>query len=279
MAINFINDHDYVSTMGMEILAGRDFSKDFSTDQQHAFLINESAAEKLGWESPINQELTLTYHFNGQIVKSGKVIGLVKNFHFNSLHKNVDPVIMHISGPTYYTNVLHVRVAGADLSGTLDQIEDKWEQFNPGRPLEYEFMDEVFDALYRKEESLGKVAGVFSLIAICIACLGLFGLAAFTVEHRTQEIGIRKVLGASAANIIALMSWDFLKLVLIAFVLSLPINLLFYARLAGWFCIQGKSRLVNFLVVRLGLPGHSFLDGQFASIPGRSDQPGRCFEK
>ncbi|MEM6766445.1 MAG: ABC transporter permease [Bacteroidota bacterium] len=227
MATNFINDYDYVSTMGMEVLAGRDFSEDFSTDAQRAFLINEAAAEKLGWENPINQELTLTYYYKGEIQKSGKVVGMVKDFHFNSLHKRVDPVIMHVSGPTYYTNMLIIRAIGADLPGTLEHIEKKWTAFNPNRPFEYEFMDEVFDALYRKEESLAKVTSVFSLLAVCIACLGLFGLAAFTAEQRTKEVGIRKVLGASATSIIALMSWDFLKLVLIAFVLSLPLSYYF----------------------------------------------------
>ena len=261
IATNFINDHDYVKTMGMEVIAGRDFSKDFSTDQQHAFLINESAARKLGWENPVNQELSLTYHFNGQIVKSGKVIGMVKDFHFNSLHKSVDPVIMHIAGATYYNDNLLVRVTGSDLPGTLEFIEKKWSDFNSIRPLEYVFMDEVFDALYRKEEKLGKISAIFSLLAILIACLGLFGLAAFTAEQRTREIGIRKVMGATANNIIALLSWDYLKLVIIAFVLCLPVTYYFmqswldgfaYRTHPGWgiFILSGViCLLIAFLTV------------------------------
>ena len=261
IATNFINDYDYVKAMGMEVLEGRDFSKDFSTDQEHAFLINESAAEKLGWEDPVNQELTLTYYYRGEILKPGKVVGVVKDFHFNSLRKKVDPVIMHISGPTYYTNILLVRTSGGSLPETLDFIEQKWATFNPHRPFEYEFMDDVFDALYKREESLVKVSSIFSLLAICIACLGLFGLAAFTAEQRTQEIGIRKVLGASVTRIIASMSWDFLKLVLIAFVLSLPITYYFmqdwlksfaYRSNPGWgiFLLSGLiCLLIAFLTV------------------------------
>lgn len=247
IATNFINDHDYVETMGMEIIAGRDFSKSFSTDQQQAFLINESAAKKLGWEDPIDQELTLTYYHKGQINKSGRVIGMVKDFHFNSLHKHVDPVIMHIAGPTYYNNNLVVRVTGADLQETLQFMEKKWSEFNPARPFEYVFMDEVFDALYRKEENLGKVAGIFSLLAIFIACLGLFGLAAFTAEQRTQEIGIRKVLGASVSSIVALMSWDFLKLVLVAFILSLPLAYYFMQDWLAGFAYRANPGVGIFL--------------------------------
>ncbi|MEM9721124.1 MAG: ABC transporter permease [Bacteroidota bacterium] len=248
IATNFMNDHDYISTMGMEIVKGRDFSKDFSLDEQNAFVINEAAALKFGWENPVNQELTLTYYYKGEINKSGKVVGLVKDFHFNSLHKKVDPIIMHISGPTYYTNMLLLRTSGNDIPGTLAYIEKKWEEFNPNRPFEYEFMDEAFDDLYRKEENLAKVTAVFSLLAIGIACLGLFGLAAFTAKQRTQEIGIRKVLGASSTRIMASMSWDFLKLVIIAFFLSLPITYFFMQDWLASFAYRANPRWGTFLL-------------------------------
>lgn len=223
MAINFMNDHDHVKTMGMEIVAGRDFSEDFGTDAQEGFILNEAAARKMGWENPINQELKLNYHYKGQVVKTGRVVGVVQDFHFNSLKKEVDPVIMHIAGGTYYNNHLVVRISGHHIPETLSFLEEKWSAFNPVRPLEYSFMDEVFGEMYEQEQQLGKVAGTFSLLAILIACMGLFGLAAFSAERRTREIGIRKVLGASSSSIITLLSKDFLKLVLIAFVLSAPL--------------------------------------------------------
>ncbi len=223
MATNFLSDHDYVKTMGMEIIAGRDFSEDFSTDASEAFLINEAAAKKLGWDDPINQELTTVYHYKGRVVKTGKVIGVVKDFHQHSLHKEVDPVIMHISGATYYTNSIAVRISGQNVSDALSFMQDKWQSFNPIRPFEYSFMDEVIDTMYKKEENLGQVAGMFALLTVFIACLGLFGLAAFTTEQRLREIGIRKVLGASTGSIIRLLTSDFLKLVMVAFVLGIPL--------------------------------------------------------
>lgn len=223
MAINFMNDHDHIKTMGMEVVAGRDFSEDFGMDASEGFIINEAAAQKMGWENPLNQELTLNYHYQGQVVKTGRVVGVVRDFHFNSLRKEVDPVIMHIAGGTYYNNNLVVRVSGHNLSETLSYLDKKWLAFNPVRPLEFSFMDEVFGEMYEKEQQLGKVAGTFSLLAVLIACMGLFGLAAFSAERRIREIGIRKVLGASSASIIGLLSKDFLKLVLVAFVLSAPL--------------------------------------------------------
>lgn len=227
MLVNFINDHDYLQTMGIELVEGRNFTENFSTDKTNAFIINEAAAKKLGWEKPVDKELTLTYHYQGRIIKTGRVIGVAKDFHFNSLHKEVDPIVMHISGGTYYNNFMAVRVSGEDLSGTIAFMEDKWRSFNPLRPFEYNFMDESFEALYRKEEQLGRVAGIFSMLAVLIACLGLFGLAAFTAEQRTREIGIRKVLGASIPQIISLLSIDFIKLVMVAFVLSVPLAYFF----------------------------------------------------
>ncbi len=259
IAINFMNDHDHVKTMGMEIVAGRDFSEDFGTDAQEGFLLNEAAAQKMGWENPLNQELTLSYHYQGQVVKTGRVVGLVRDFHFNSLRKEVDPVIMHIAGGTYYNNNLLVRVSGHNLPETLAFLEKKWQAFNPVRPLEYSFMDEVFGEMYEKEQQLGKVAGTFSLLAILIACMGLFGLAAFSAERRTREIGIRKVLGASSASIVGLLSKDFLKLVIVAFVLSAPLAYYFMDSWLESFAYRTQIGLGIFLVAALIAVAIAFL--------------------
>jgi putative ABC transport system permease protein len=206
-------DHDYIKTMGMEIIQGRDFSKDMSTDATEAFIINEAAVRHLGLENPLNTR----FEWDD---KKGKIIGVVKDFQFQSLKEDINPLVIHIwPGNTY---VFAMRIRPTNIPETLAFIEEKWKEVDPAHPFEYSFMDESFDKLYRSEEKLSQIFSLFSVLAICIAALGLFGLALFMVEQRTKEIGIRKVLGASVGSIFLLVSKEFAYLVLIANVIAWP---------------------------------------------------------
>jgi putative ABC transport system permease protein len=214
-------DHDYVRTMGMEIVEGRDFSKKMTTDATKAFLINEATVRELQLKNPLETELQWGgEEYDYGIEKKGRVIGVVKDFQFQSLRDAIDPLIIHVWPQN--TFVFALRIQPDDIARTLAFIENKWEELDPAHPFEYSFMDETFDKLYRSEEKLSKIFSVFSLLAIFIAALGLFGLALFMVEQRTKEIGIRKVLGASIGNIFVLLSREFVFLVLFANIFAWP---------------------------------------------------------
>ena len=209
-------DHDFIETFEIELAAGRDFSKDFITDAKEAYILNEAAVRKTGWDSPIGKKFSAITRND-----EGSVIGVVKDFHFKSLHKKIEPLVLYIKPESF--NYLSVRIRPSNISGTLDFIKERWNEFSPNRPFEYFFFDEYFDRLYKAEEKLGKIFGSFSLLAIFIACLGLFGLASFATEQRTKEIGIRKVLGASISGIVLLLSKDFTKLVIVSNLIAWPI--------------------------------------------------------
>ena len=217
-------DHDYIDTYKMDIIEGRDFSRDFPTDATSAFIINEQAAKSWGWDDPIGKEISIRVWFGEYVEKKGRVIGVTRDFQYTSLHQEIDPMLMHIFPNTYYYDYMSVRLAPGSLSSSLGALEDSWAEFNPGRPFEYSFVDERFDSLYRSESRLSRLVGLFTTLAVIIACLGLFGLVSFMVERRVKEVGIRKVLGASTSSIVMLLSKDFLKLVLMAYVISLPIS-------------------------------------------------------
>ena len=206
-------DHDYLKTMGMEIVEGRDFSKEMSTDASEAFIINEAAVSQLQLEDPLNTQVEWDD-------KKGKIIGVVKDFQFRSLKDEITPLFIHIWPQNTY--IFAIRISPENIPETLAFIENKWKELDPAHPFEYSFMDESFDRLYRSEERLGQIFGVFSILAIFIASLGLFGLSLFMAEQRSKEIGIRKVLGASVGRIFVLLSKEFAILVFIANVIAWP---------------------------------------------------------
>ena len=214
-------DPDYISALKMQIVAGRDFSSRFGTDST-AIVLNETAAQTWGIaKDPLNKQIVLNGYNNGKTVFH--VIGIVKDFNFSSMRTNVTPLVMIIANFGGYPNLLNVRVASDNLPALLVQMKAKWKGLSPYQPFEYSFMDADFDALYRSEQRMGQLSILFSALAIAIACLGLFGLAAYAAERRTKEIGIRKVLGANVTGIIALLSSDFLRLIVIAIVIATPL--------------------------------------------------------
>ncbi len=221
------SDHSFVETLKLNVLEGRDFSEAFSTDEAQAFIINQTAAEKFGWDNPIGEELTLRFYVNDLVEKEGVVIGMVEDFQYHSLHSEIDPILIQVFSATYYHDYLAIRFTSDNVQSSLSAVEEKWSVFNPNRPFEYTFLDDTFDTMYRAEQQLSMIFNMFAVIAISIACLGLFGLASYSTERRLKELGIRKVLGASASDILTLLSKDFLKLVLIGFLVSVPFAIFF----------------------------------------------------
>jgi putative ABC transport system permease protein len=211
-------DADFIPNFGLDLLAGRNFQKGNISDDTSAFIVNEAAVRQFNWGTP---EAAIGKSMDWGLGKKGFVIGVIKDFNFNSLHSNIEPLVIHII-PDWY-NYITLRVEGNDMSGVITQAEQIWKQFESEDAFKYAFMDQDFDKLYKAEEQTRTIVGLLASLAIFIACLGLFGLAAFIAEQRTKEIGIRKVLGANVAGIIVLMSKDFLQLISVAFMLAVPI--------------------------------------------------------
>ncbi|WP_426588453.1 ABC transporter permease [Mucilaginibacter sp. R-33] len=212
-------DYGFIPTYGIKMAAGRNFSRDFATDSNN-FVINASAVSALGWKSP-ESAIGKDMSYGG--VK-GKVIGVVNDFHFESLHQNIIPLLMEM--PSFANNSyrrITVKIDGNHINSALATLEQTWKKYQPETPFEYSFLDERFQKLYNSEQEQGNLFTIFSCLAIFIACLGLFGLSAFTISQRVKEIGVRKVLGASIPQIVTELSKDFLKLVIVAAVIALPI--------------------------------------------------------
>lgn len=235
-------DPDYIPTFGIEMAAGRNFSKHMSTDSREAFILNETAVRRIGWSSTqeaIDQEF-------GYGERRGRIIGVVKDFHFESMHQQIAPIVLLIS--SHSLNQISIRIRPDDIPGTLTFLKERWQEYRPDYPFSYYFIDERFDQLYQSEEKLHQIFGVFAFLAIFVACLGLFGLASFTSEQRTKEIGIRKALGASVPRVVTLLVVTFLKWVLVANIIALPLtwiimnrwlqNFAYRAGLSLWIFIQ-----------------------------------------
>ncbi|UCE41521.1 MAG: ABC transporter permease [Candidatus Aminicenantes bacterium] len=223
LSMDYMNvDAHYIPTMGMEILEGRNFSEDFSTDPNESVLINETAAKKIGWKNPVGKRFVFRPPPNsGREVFYLTVIGVVKDFHLQSLREKIEPLIIFYDYNSLMT--LSVRIAPDNVPHTMGLIEKKWKELDPNRPFNFLFLDESFDSLYRQEDRLKTITFYFSFLAILIGCLGLFGMASFTAEQRTKEIGIRKVLGASVLGIIRLLAKEFMLLVIVANLIALPV--------------------------------------------------------
>ncbi len=219
--------YDFFETLRMPFVAGRSFSKAAPSDEKAAFVLNEAAVRRLGWtpENAIGKRFGSQFIEDWQrgqwVWKDGRVIGVVKDVHFESMRERIVPMVFFIQ-PNMAGNFL-VRVRPDDIPGTLHFLKQKWQGVNPNHPFEYSFLDERFDQLYRAEEKQGQIFGTFALLAIFVACLGLFGLASFATVRRTKEIGIRKVLGASVGSIVALLSKEFVILVGVANLIAWPV--------------------------------------------------------
>jgi len=227
---------DFVETMGMTIVDGRAFSRDFGADTTN-YLINQRAAEAMSMDNPVGQQI----RFWGV---EGTIVGVMKDFHLNSMYRAIEPTILRLRPED--TGIIMMRIAGSRTSEALEEFGELYAEFNPEYPLNVRFMDEEFEESYQTEIMIGSLANVFAAIAIFIACLGLFGLASFTAEQRTREIGIRKVLGASVPSVVTLLSREFLVLVLIAFVIGAPIA---WSVMNGWLDMFAYRTEIGFGVI------------------------------
>lgn len=213
-------DFDYAQTMGVEVVAGRDFSRAFIGDTSRAVILNEAAVRAFGWtpQEAIRKQVSMSW---SPTTTNLRVVGVIADFHDRSLHEPI-PATVHYLNVSYRWGYIALRMGGGDVRETVAYLKEEWEAFHPDQPFTYFFLDKVFDAAYRADERMGSVMGAFASLAVVIACLGLFGLVAFTVEQRTKEVGIRKVLGASKINLITLISKDFVLLVGIACLVAIP---------------------------------------------------------
>src|SRR5438874_4687400 len=200
--------------MHIQMLQGRDFSRDFATDSAN-YIINETALKIIGYKNPLGKPLTLWG-------TKGTIIGVVKDFHFNSLHTAINPLMLRL-GENFDGGIALVKTEPGKTKEALASLEKVYKELNPKVPFTYKFSDEEYQKLYQSEQVVSQLANYFAFLAVFISCLGLLGLVMFTAEQRTKEIGIRKVLGASVSGIVQLLSKDLLKLVIVAIVIASPL--------------------------------------------------------
>ena len=207
--------YGYFKTLGIAMADGREFSEDFPTDQPGGIILNEAAVRAFGLENPIGQQVELDN------LKTGKVVGVVKDFHFHSLHDPIMPLVAFM--PDTEPEYMLVRMLPGDLSTSIAALEDDWERIAPGIPFQYAFLDEAIQQQYVNDRRFSYLIYFFTTLTLFVALLGLYGLMVITVNARTKEIGVRKVLGANTAGIVGLLSKDFIKLVVIALLIASPV--------------------------------------------------------
>lgn len=210
-------DFDFVKTLGMTIVDGRDFSRDVSSDTTYAVLVNEAMVKRMSWENPIGKKFVFG---GGDNVREKRVVGVVKDYHQNSLYDAIEPLMIMFNNKNSY---LFVKTNEGDVRESLASIEKTWNEVNPGYPMEYVFLDQDFNSQYKSDEKRSQIFTAFSFLTIAISCLGLLGLAAFTMEQRYKEIGIRKVIGASVSGLLVLVSREFFILVGLSMVVAFPL--------------------------------------------------------
>jgi putative ABC transport system permease protein len=235
-------DTHYLDTFGLKMAKGRYFSDKFKTDASEAFVVNEAAVRAMEMDNPIGKELKIWS-------LRGKIIGVVKDYHFESLHRKIIPMAMRID-PQGYGQAC-VRISPSHIAETIQFLKGKWQKIYPEYPFEFRFLDERIHNLYRVEEAIGRLVKTFTILAIFISCLGLFGLASFTVEKRTKEIGIRKVCGASICGLIFHLSKDFLKLVVLSCIIATPVTLYLVHQWLVEFAYRTSLNIANIFFISL----------------------------
>ena len=220
-------DENFLDVMNIDLFAGRNFSPDWGTDTTNGILLNETAVRYLGWGAPADA-IGKQFERLNEDRTTGRVIGVVRDFHLRTIHEEIEPALIMTS--SYHIYVL-IRIEPEGISETIGRIEEVWRDVDPRFPLDYTFLDEDYDALYRTDRQLGEIFAVFAFLAIFVACLGLLGLASFSIQQRTREIGIRKVVGSSVSGIVMLLSKDFMKYVLLANLIAWPLA---YFVMSNW---------------------------------------------
>jgi len=216
-------DYDFIRTYGMKVKQGRNFNQAISTDQKQALILNETAANHLGWDDPVGQILT-------NRIGKYQIIGVVKDFHFRSKHQKIEPLVLSLIPDNRYIYYASLRISGQNIKRTLNSIKDTWRSMAPTRPFQYFFLDNEFDQLYKSEMKTSRLFDFLTVMALFIACLGLFGLASYTADQRTKEMGIRKVLGASTSHIFYLLSGEFIKWIILSSLIAWPLAYYFMSQ-------------------------------------------------
>jgi putative ABC transport system permease protein len=259
-------DYDFIETFGLTLVSGRDFSREFSTDTEHAFILNEAAVKKLGWDNPVGKKFS-----EGDSEGEGKVIGVVKDFHYESVLNKISPMVLTMR--PFQFSYISARVNLENVSQTLSFLKAKWQEFAPEYPFEYSFINEEFDRYYNFERRQGQLFTYCSILAIFISCMGIFGLASFTAEKRTKEIGIRKVLGASVSGIVILLSKEFIKWVLVANIIGWPIAYFVMKRWLQNFAYPVDISLWIFALSALLVLGIALLTVSYQSVKSALGNP------
>lgn len=237
---------DFLSTMGMDLVSGRNFDREHSSDSRTSCLLNQTAAELFGWDDPIGKTVQ---ELDGRQVKK-TVIGIVKDFHFMSLHNPIEPLLLEFVPENF--SLVSVRIQPENIQKSLQAVTETWKNVMPGKGADYFFLDQSMDGQYRAEERQGRLFSSFSFLALFVACLGLFGLAAYSVEQRTKEIGIRKVLGSTASHVVYLLAKDFVRWVIFANVIAWPIAFFFMSRWLKGFAYHVDMSWPPFLLAGAG---------------------------
>lgn len=263
-----VTDERYLDAMGLELLAGRNFSEEHPTDVQEAVMINHTAAKTLGWTAEEALDKEIINSFRDSIPR--KIIGVVDDYHFASLHKKIDPLVISMGDDN---RMIAVKITSGDIGPVIDQVGAVWSEFVSQHPYTYDFLDDSFARLYQAERKQGEIFTLFAGIAVFIACLGLFGLITFVAEQRTKEIGVRKVLGASVPQLVQLLTKDFAMLVGIALILASPIAYYAMSRWLSGFAYRVDMQPTVFLMAGTIALVIALLTVSYKSYRAATDNP------
>ena len=264
-------DYDFFATFEMELVQGRCFSKDFITDETEACIINETALKTMNLEAPLGKSLYFNHPAFEESSRHLKIIGIVKDFHFRSMHQEIGPFLFRIYKPWW--SYIFVKIASEDVQESVNRIHRVFREFAPDYPFQFQFLDEAFNDLYQSERRLSQFLNVFGFLAIFISCLGLFGLASYTAEQKTKEIGVRKVLGASVSGVVLLLSKEFTKWVVVANLIAWPVAYLFMKRWLQDFAYRIDLRIDMFIIAALLAMVIAFLTVSYQAVKAALANP------
>lgn len=262
-------DYDYLEVYGIELKQGRSFSKEYAQDNGLSFIINQAFADELGFDDPVGQKVGHSWYPNDSL---GTIIGVTGNFNFNSLHYKVNTLSMVVHEDWNYSE-MSVKINGQNVEAALDEIEEVYGQFVKTYPLEYEFLDDHFEELYKSDQQMGSIITIIAALSIFIGCMGLFGLASISIQRRIKEIGIRKVMGASIQQLMLLLSKDFVTVILISFLIACPITYYFMSDWLESFAYRVSINPLLFIVGGIAALAIALFTISFHVIKAASTNP------
>lgn len=265
--------YEFLETMGIKLISGRNFDCSFTTDPRGAFLINETLAKKMGWTEPLGKKMQQSFGPDGKPVFDGEVVGIVKDFNYASLHNAIEPLVMMVNARE--RGQLLIRMDKTETASTMKFIENTWKEFGAEFPIDYSFLDRNFDQLYKKDQQQNSLIKIFSWICILISFLGLFTLASYLTKNRTREIAIRKVYGAQAAGVTFMLLREILVLTVIASVIAAPLSYWLAGKLLGSFAYRAPfsigvllSAIAGAIVVSLATVSYHSIKASLANPAG-----------